>query len=36
MIMWAHDIDQPEYQARLRAIEAEISGTTTLDDEVWR
>jgi [ribosomal protein S18]-alanine N-acetyltransferase len=36
MIMWAHDIDQPEYHARLRAIEAEIPGTTAIDDEVWR
>ena len=35
-IMWAHDIDQPEYPARLRRIEAEIPGATVVDDEVWR
>ena len=36
LIMWAHDIDQPAYLARLRAIEAEIPGTTVVDDEVWK
>jgi hypothetical protein len=29
--MWAHDIGQPAYADRLRAIEAEVRGTT-----VWR
>jgi [ribosomal protein S18]-alanine N-acetyltransferase len=29
IIMWSHDIDQPAYAERLRAIEAELPGTTT-------
>ena len=36
LIMWAHDIDQPAYQARLRSIEAEVPGSTSVDDEVWK
>ena len=36
LIMWAHDIDEPAYLSRLRAIETEIPGTTVVDDEVWK
>ncbi len=36
LIMWAHDIDQPAYVTRLRSIEADIAGSTIVDDEVWK
>ena len=29
IVMWAHDIDQPEYASRLRALEAGIPGRTS-------
>ena len=32
MVMWAHDVDTPEYGLRLDAIEAAIPGTTTVED----
>jgi ribosomal-protein-alanine N-acetyltransferase len=32
MIMWAHDVDQPEYQARLDRIEQTIPGMTIVDN----
>ncbi|MEY2448543.1 MAG: [ribosomal protein S18]-alanine N-acetyltransferase [Acidimicrobiaceae bacterium] len=32
MIMWAHDVDGPEYQARLERIERSIPGTTIVDN----
>ena len=31
MVMWVHDVDQPEYLARLDEIEREIPGTTIVD-----
>jgi ribosomal-protein-alanine N-acetyltransferase len=31
LVMWAHDIDTPEYAARLSAIEAGVPGTTVVD-----
>ena len=27
LIMWAHDIDRPEYAERLAAIEASVAGS---------
>jgi ribosomal-protein-alanine N-acetyltransferase len=32
MIMWAHDVDQPEYQARLDEIERSMPGVTIVDN----
>lgn len=32
MIMWAHDVDQPEYQARLDAVERSLPGLTIVDN----
>ena len=32
MIMWAHDVDQPEYQARLDEIERTMPGITIVDN----
>lgn len=32
LVMWAHDIDTPEYERHLARIEASIPGTTTVDD----
>jgi ribosomal-protein-alanine N-acetyltransferase len=32
MVMWVHDVDRPEYQARLDDIERSIPGTTILDN----
>jgi [ribosomal protein S18]-alanine N-acetyltransferase len=32
MIMWAHDVDQPAYQARLDGIEQSMPGTTIVDN----
>jgi ribosomal-protein-alanine N-acetyltransferase len=32
MVMWVHDVDRPEYQARLDEIEQSIPGTTILDN----
>ena len=32
MVMWAHDVDQEEYQARLDAIERSLPGTTIVDN----
>ena len=29
IVMWAHDIDQPEFASRLRALEAGIPGRTS-------
>ena len=31
MVMWAHDVDQPDYLARLDEIERSIPGTTIVD-----
>ena len=31
IVMWAHDIDSPEYAARLRDLERAIPGTTSLE-----
>ena len=31
MVMWAHDVDQPDYLARLDAIERQIPGATIVD-----
>jgi hypothetical protein len=31
MVMWAHDVDLPEYAERLDAIERSIPGTTIVD-----
>lgn len=33
LVMWAEDIDRPEYQVRLARIEAAIRGTTVVDDQ---
>lgn len=32
LVMWAHDIDEPEYAARLDGIESAVPGTTVIDD----
>jgi ribosomal-protein-alanine N-acetyltransferase len=32
IVMWAHEIGQPPYEARLRAIEAEVPGTTVWEE----
>jgi len=32
LVMWAHDVDTPEYLRRLTAIEAEIPGVTLVDE----
>jgi ribosomal-protein-alanine N-acetyltransferase len=32
LIMWAHDINKGDYEERLAAIEAEIRGSTLVDD----
>lgn len=32
IIMWAHDVDEPDYLARLRAIEASLPGATEWED----
>ena len=32
MIMWAHDVDQADYQARLDGIERSIPGSTIVDN----
>jgi ribosomal-protein-alanine N-acetyltransferase len=32
LVMWAEDIDGPDYRERLAGIEAGIDGTTTVDD----
>lgn len=32
LIMWAHDIDRADYAERLTGIEAEIKGSTLVDD----
>ena len=32
IVMWAHDIDKPEYAARLDAIGAGVPGVTVLED----
>jgi ribosomal-protein-alanine N-acetyltransferase len=34
LVMWAEDITSPEYQARLARLEAEITGTTVVVDDV--
>ena len=31
MVMWAHDVDQPEYHERLDDIEQSIPGVTIVD-----
>lgn len=32
LIMWAHDVDEPDYLERLRAIETDLPGTTRWED----
>ncbi len=34
LVMWAEDIDSPEYAERLAGLEAGVSGTTVVED--WR
>ena len=34
LVMWATDIDSPEYAARLRQIEADVPGTTLMDERL--
>jgi [ribosomal protein S18]-alanine N-acetyltransferase len=34
LVMWAHDIDQPDFATRLEAIAAEVPGTTTMESEL--
>jgi ribosomal-protein-alanine N-acetyltransferase len=36
LVMWAHDADLPEYAARLDAIEAALSGTTSYEEGIGR
>jgi [ribosomal protein S18]-alanine N-acetyltransferase len=31
LVMWANDVDRPEYAARLAGIEADVPGTTVID-----
>jgi ribosomal-protein-alanine N-acetyltransferase len=31
LIMWAHDVDQPEYAALLERLEARVPGTTVFE-----
>ena len=31
LVMWAHDVDLPEYAQRLREVEATINGTTAVE-----
>jgi ribosomal-protein-alanine N-acetyltransferase len=31
LVMWAHDVDHPEYAARLEQIEAAVPGTTLVE-----
>ena len=31
LVMWLHDIDHPDFAARLEAIAAEVPGTTTME-----
>lgn len=35
LVMWAHEIDQPEYTTRLDELEATIPGRTTLERLDW-
>jgi [ribosomal protein S18]-alanine N-acetyltransferase len=35
LVMWADDIDGPEYLARLATIESEIPGTTIVEPSRW-
>jgi ribosomal-protein-alanine N-acetyltransferase len=35
IIMWAHDVDLPEYGRRLDEIEAGVAGTTTVEEDAW-
>jgi ribosomal-protein-alanine N-acetyltransferase len=35
VIMWADNIDAPDYQARLAAIEEQIPGTTVVEPSRW-
>ena len=35
IIMWAHDVDLPQYAERLAEIEAGIAGTTTTEEDAW-
>ena len=35
IIMWAHDVDLPQYAARLDEIEAGVAGTTTVEEDAW-
>ena len=35
LVMWAHEIDQPEYSERLDRIESSISGRTTVERLDW-
>jgi ribosomal-protein-alanine N-acetyltransferase len=34
LVMWAHDVDRPEYAAKLDGIEAGLSGTTSVEDGI--
>ena len=33
LVMWADDVDSPEYGARLAAIEADVPGTTLVVED---
>ncbi len=35
LVMWAHDVDGPDYAARLDRIEADLPGRTTVDLSAW-
>jgi hypothetical protein len=32
LVMWAHDVDLPSHAERLDGIEAELAGTTTIEE----
>jgi ribosomal-protein-alanine N-acetyltransferase len=34
LVMWAHDVDLPDYAARLERIEAGLAGTTTYEEGI--
>jgi ribosomal-protein-alanine N-acetyltransferase len=36
LVMWAHDVDLPEYAERLVSVESTISGTTSIEDGLIR
>jgi hypothetical protein len=35
LIMWAHEVDQPEYAALLERLERNVPGTTVFERKSW-